>query len=56
VDIGDEAGRFGETRGCMQRESCGMGVAKRGVFTFCAVNDFNDLSVAKTAQTQLYES
>ena len=37
----------------MQRESCGMDVAKRGVFTFCAFNDFNDLGVAKRAQTQL---
>jgi hypothetical protein len=30
-----------------------MDVAKRGVFTFCAFNDFNDLGVAKRAQTQL---
>jgi hypothetical protein len=37
----------------MQRESCGMDVAKRGVFTFCAFSDFNDLGVAKRAQTQL---
>jgi hypothetical protein len=37
----------------MQRESCGMDVAKREVFTFYAFNDFNDLGVAKRAQTQL---
>ena len=37
----------------MQRKSCGMDVAKRGVFTFCAFNDFNGLGVAKRAQTQL---
>jgi hypothetical protein len=37
----------------MQRESCGMDVAKRGVFTLCAFNDFNDLGVAKRALIQL---
>jgi hypothetical protein len=36
----------------MQRESCGMNIAKREVFTFCVANDFNDLSVVKRARTQ----
>src|ERR1700756_1057829 len=36
----------------MQIISCGMDVAKRGVFTFCAINDSNDLGVAERAQIQ----